>query len=87
MPVIVNGKRGHLECACGVVSKTYAVTSPAAPDLSICEQAHEVEGWAYSMGFFAMMLGHVVMCPTCAAGLASVRGSTTRLIRKTKPGV
>jgi hypothetical protein len=68
MPVVLDKKKktGHLVCnKCGTESKPYRVTSPAAPHLSVCEQAHEKDKWAYSIGFFAMLAGHDVYCPEC----------------------
>jgi len=74
MPVERKEKRGGkvtscvLVCdKCGARSKAYKPDSPAAPDLSACEQA-EKDGWAYSIGFFAMFAGHTVYCPACVKG-------------------
>lgn len=59
------GKTGRLVCeVCGVFSKPYPITSPAAPELSICEQAGK-DGWDYNIGFYAMLLGHTTWCPDC----------------------
>ena len=64
------GKRtgsGVLVCArCEAESKVYRITSPAAPELSICEQAGE-DGWGYDLGFQAMLMGHTTVCPACLA--------------------
>lgn len=62
-------KSGYLECdrdGCDSKSKSYKPASPAAPALTICEAAHDAEGWAFDVGFFAMIQGHTVYCPTCA---------------------
>jgi hypothetical protein len=59
-------KSGRLVCErCGIVSKSYKVNSPAAPDLSICE-AGEKDNWSYDIGFWSMLLGHHPYCPDCA---------------------
>jgi len=70
MGVDVTGKgkkrSGILTCdTCGTKSKSYSVQS-AAPELEACEQANEKDGWGYTVGFFAMMMGHTVYCPKCA---------------------
>jgi len=69
MPVILNKskKSAVLVCdndGCQNKSKSYS-TRTAAPELDACEQAHEQEGWAYNIGFYAMMLGHTVYYPKC----------------------
>lgn len=59
-------KTGHLVCDnCQKTSDNYKVSSPAAPDLSVCEKARD-DGWRYSIGFFAMLAGHTVACPGCS---------------------
>jgi hypothetical protein len=48
-------KSGYLECdrdGCDSKSKSYKPASPAAPALTICEAAHNAEGWAFDVGFF-----------------------------------
>jgi len=70
MPVVLDkGKKsGHLKCeVCEKKSATYKASSPAAPDLTICEEANKDAGWAYNIGFFAMMIGHRTLCPDCAS--------------------
>jgi hypothetical protein len=52
---------------CSVRSAIYVGDSPAAPDLTACERA-EVDGWAYDIGFFSMLVGHTVLCPACKKG-------------------
>ncbi len=68
-----NKQRGHLVCGglraapgygCGAKSKEYDVRSPAAPELSLCEQAVN-DGWKYDIGPMSMMLGHTTLCPGC----------------------
>lgn len=69
MPVLIDkkGKSGRLVCDnCEKTSDPYKVTSPAAPHLSVCEESKK-DGWAYSIGFFAMLAGHSVACPDCKA--------------------
>ena len=71
MPVIYkkSQKTGHLKCDaedCAARSASYQPSSPAAPELTICEAAHKAEKWAYDIGFQAMMFGHTVYCPACA---------------------
>lgn len=64
-------KSGHLECdvdGCTTRSKSYRPRSPAAPELTVCEAAHKTEGWAFTLGFFAMLMGHKVFCPEHAKG-------------------
>jgi hypothetical protein len=40
-------------------------SSPAAPDLTACEEA-EKSGWGYEVGFFSMLTGeHYPICPEC----------------------
>jgi hypothetical protein len=59
------GGQGVLVCVeCTKHSNTYPIKSPAAPELSLCEQA-EADGWAYDIGFFAMLRGHTTVCPAC----------------------
>ena len=70
MPVEVKGrnkvKKATLICEkCGARSGTYEVQT-AAPELEACEKAHEKEGWAYNIGFWAMLTGHTVYCPACS---------------------
>lgn len=50
------------------VSKTYTVQRNAATELTACETAHAQDGWGYTIGFWAMLLGHQVMCPDHAKG-------------------
>lgn len=67
-----NKKSGYLECdrdGCDSKSKSYAPSSPAAPALTVCEAAHKAEGWAFDVGFSAMILGHTVYCPACVKAL------------------
>lgn len=69
MPVEVIGlsskQRGTLVCEqCGARSKAYPCRSPAAPHLSACAAA-EPDGWAFTIGFFAMLAGPRCICPTC----------------------
>lgn len=62
-------KMGVLVCMgddCKDQSKPYLIKSPAAPELSLCEQA-EADGWGYDLGFFAMLRGHTTLCPKCAS--------------------
>ena len=55
-----------LECdSCGYRA-TFVGGSPAAPDLTACEEAGKV-GWSYDCGFFSMLCGHTVYCPECTA--------------------
>ena len=71
MPVVLKNskKEGFLQCdSCKKLSPTYKATSPAAPELTICEQAYKEHGWAYNIGFQAMLMGHTVYCPACAKG-------------------
>lgn len=66
MPVKVKKtkKTAILVCEnCQTESKPYPVRT-AAPELDACEAA-EKDGWAFSMGFFSMLLGHQVYCPSC----------------------
>lgn len=58
-------KTGKLTCIdCGKAA-TFRITSPAAPTLSMCEEAGKV-GWSYSIGFFTMLTGdHQTRCPRC----------------------
>jgi len=52
-------------CRCGAESAPYTITSPAAPELSVCEQA-EKDGWSFTVDFWAMMTGdHRTVCPDC----------------------
>ena len=61
----VGRNKGKLVCIdCDAESKIYSIHSPAAPELSLCEQA-EQDGWAYDIGFFAMLCGHTTKCPRC----------------------
>lgn len=56
---------GFATCdTCGKTSKVVQYASSAAPELTILE-ALEPEGWAYTIGFWAMLAGHQVMCPNC----------------------
>lgn len=67
------GHKGHCTCdgeGCDNVSKVYTAKHSAA-SLSISEQAKKAEGWAFTVGFFAMMLGPDTYCPVCIAKLAS----------------
>ena len=69
----VGNKSGLLICggalangfSCGAKSPVYPIRSPAAPELSLCEQA-EKAGWTYDLGFEAMLVGHTTRCPSCA---------------------
>jgi len=36
----------------------------AAPELDVLEQL-EADGWSYTIGFYAMMLGPDCWCPAC----------------------
>lgn len=67
MPVEKSGKKTRkLICDfCDVESKSYTPNSPAAPDLDVCEQAEKAEGWAFDIGFWAMLKGHTCACPKC----------------------
>lgn len=63
-----SNNKGVLVCmgsGCKQESKIYQIHSPAAPELSLCEQA-EADGWNYDLDFFAMMRGHTTLCPKCA---------------------
>jgi hypothetical protein len=40
----------------------------AAPELTACEEAQRDYGWGYSIGFFAMLVGHRVICLKCKKG-------------------
>ena len=72
----IGSKQGVLVCSeCGNGSAPYAITSPAAPELSICEQAAN-DGWVYDLGFFAMLAGHNTKCPACVAQIPPM-GVTT----------
>lgn len=69
MSVVLNKKKltGHLTCdheGCTNLSSTYRASSPAAPELTICEQAGTREGWGYDIGFYAMLRGHTTFCPS-----------------------
>lgn len=69
MPVEKSGRGQKVRCVlvcdlCGTRSKSYEPSSPAAPELTACEKA-EKDGWGYTIGFFAMLIGHSVWCPTC----------------------
>lgn len=49
---------------CGY-AKSFPFSSPAAPILTALENA-EKEGWAYQIGFMAMLTGeHYPICPKC----------------------
>lgn len=70
MPVEKKGRGSKVTCVlvceeCQARSKAYRPTSPAAPELTACEQA-EKDGWGYTIGFLAMLAGHRVLCPNCA---------------------
>lgn len=53
-------------CACGKKSRPIVPRSPAAPTLTALEVLHAEDGWAYQIGFFAMMTGdHSPLCPDC----------------------
>jgi hypothetical protein len=55
-------------CECGEKSRLVLPRSPAAPVLTALEQL-EKEGWAYQIGFFAMLTGdHRPVCPQCNGG-------------------
>jgi hypothetical protein len=59
-------KTGHLVCnQCGTKSKEYPCPT-SAPALDLCEAARAQEGWGYTVGIQAMMLGPVTLCPRCA---------------------
>lgn len=64
---------GTLTCVgCGK-KQSFRITSPAAPTLSMCEEAEKV-GWSYSIGFFAMLTDdHTPRCPACTKGLSHDR--------------
>lgn len=52
---------------CGTKSRPVLPRSPAAPVLTALEELHEESGWAYQVGFFAMLTGeHYPLCPVCA---------------------
>lgn len=61
-------KSATLTCATCGTSATFPASSRAAPELTACEKAHEQAGWAYTIGFQAMMFGHDVQCPACHSG-------------------
>jgi hypothetical protein len=58
-------KTGKLKCSVCGDTGIFLITSPAAPTLSMCEEAAKV-GWSYSIGFSAMMTDdHHPICPDC----------------------
>jgi hypothetical protein len=67
--VMTSKKEGYLQCErCGKTSGTYQATSPAAPELTICEAAHKEVQWGFTVGFFSMMAGPQTLCAECAQG-------------------
>jgi len=69
--------KGTIKCVgCGEKG-TFPITSPAAPALSMCEEAAKV-GWGYQIGFFAMMTGdHQPVCPKCIKRTRGVQEGMT----------
>lgn len=66
MPVDVKGKKAVLECEkCGKKLELVLKHKTAAPELDACEKAEEEHGWGFTIGFFAMLVGHQVYCPEC----------------------
>jgi hypothetical protein len=66
MPVKAAKNRKSATLTCNMpgctVSATFPSRSPAAPELTACEEAGKA-GWAYDFGFHAMLVGHTVLCP------------------------
>lgn len=53
-------------CQCKAKSRPVDPPSPAAPILTALKVLHKESGWAYQIGFFAMMSGeHYPLCPAC----------------------
>lgn len=51
---------------CGAKSRSVLPRSPAAPTLTALEELAS-EGWAYQIGYFAMVTGeYYPICPECA---------------------
>ena len=67
MPVKANKSRksATLTCEECETEVTCPSSSPAAPELTACEYAKKNHGWEFSTGFYAMLLGHKVLCPKC----------------------
>lgn len=65
--VKVKGKKAVLVCDhCGEKLEFKLQSRSVAQELDACEQAHEEHGWGYTIGFFAMLVGHTVYCPKCS---------------------
>ena len=69
MPVTLNKKNKFATLQCEECGKkeNFTYSSPAAPELTACEKAGK-SGWAYTIGFWVMFLGHQVLCPDCNKG-------------------
>lgn len=50
---------------CGKVSEPYCGRSPAAPELTACEEAKKKDGWSFSTDFFAMIGLFTNYCKEC----------------------
>lgn len=62
-------RKARITCEKCKAQVTVTFCSPAAPDLTACEEAHEKHGWGYQVGFFSMLTGeHYPLCPKCAKG-------------------
>ena len=75
MPVLKKKNNDRiLHCEnCGTKSRAVTPRSVAG-DLDACEQL-EKEGWDFTVGFFAMLSGHQVLCPRCSTGKVVEHGS------------